>query len=831
MQTHIYFRAMMVSVLLIIALPLMEAQITYDMRFSKQHLSISTDTVDGNLYTVVEYSNLHPTGEPGKPGLPVKFIHFSVPCYAKDFVATVTEKSCIDIDIDYPLMPIQQQAQANFSIPPAFSSPDTTIYKTNGYYPAEAAEIAEEGYYDGENHIVAVSVSPLSYNPIQKKIRLYTSISVSLSYSIASSPSELKMKPISRAITAKRIEGQKQTESIVVNPAQVAKFAPATIPTIKPLTVVGLPAYEYCVITSRELAPAFNRLIGWKRQKGYTAGVVCIEDILSCSDFQSGDEVSGINDDAGKLRAYLKYTYSGDGSGKYVLLAGDYTVLPIRYGSGMDNHTNEDNNIPTDLYFSDMNGNWNVDKDEFYGEKTGDNIDFSPELFVGRLLCTTAEEINNYTEKLLRYERNPGNGNYAYLKKGFLTQCDGMLKAQEADDVAACINSFIPKSTIFSELPSYNDPNPTFPTGSQCINEMNNYYGFFSWHGHGQPFGVSVRSDLDNDWNWFAILALTEANNNMKKEDKNGLDKLTNHNYPAIAYSMSCDLTPFDIYANYNPIYNIGESFTVGGLYGGPAFLGNTRFGYYSSIGGGASVTLEINFLNQIKAGNYNIGIAEANSKTLLSNTSTNYYIKLSHNLIGCPELEMWTDIPFEYNAKNITVIRKDNSVTVGGSELQGSRIALTSGQYGIPGFLECSGTKITSPNTDPNTVITVYKHNAIPYVLPVIWQNGEAQSKQYYFTNDVTIGRNVDSSRRTKGDYVFTKDADVTIESNGDISINDGFRMESGATLTIKTTRCVTISGGEMESGATLSITAPLISIQKGFSVEKGAILNLNYK
>lgn len=212
-------------------------------------------------------------------------------------------------------------------------------------------------------------------------------------------------------------------------------------------------------------------------------------------------------------------------------------------------------------------------------------------------------------------------------------------------------------------------------------------------------------------------------------------------------------------------------------------------------------------------------------------NNSSAYKDKLTLNLIGCPELEMWTDIPFEYNAKNITVIRKDNSVTVGGSELQGSRIALTSGQYGIPGFLECSETKITSPNTDPNTVITVYKHNAIPYVLPVIWQNGKAQSKQYYFTNDVTIGRNVDSSGRTKGDYVFTKDADVTIESNGDISINVGFRMESGATLTIKTTRCVTISGGEMESGATLSITAPLISIQKGFSVEKGAILNLNYK
>ncbi len=143
-------------------------------------------------------------------------------------------------------------------------------------------------------------------------------------------------------------------------------------------TVTTLPDFEYTVVTNRELAPAFDRLIGWKRQKGYSAGVVCIEDILACPDFQGGDLVSNIDDDAGKLRAYLKYTYDS-GSLRYALLAGDYTVLPIRYGTGRRSITikdsqNQDSSIyvdwpiPSDLYFSDFNGNWNVDGDSLYGE-------------------------------------------------------------------------------------------------------------------------------------------------------------------------------------------------------------------------------------------------------------------------------------------------------------------------------------------------------------------------------------------------------------------------------------------------------------------------------
>lgn len=89
----------------------------------------------------------------------------------------------------------------------------------------------------------------------------------------------------------------------------------------------------------------------------------------------------------------------------------------------------------------------------------------------------------------------------------------------------------------------------------------------------------------------------------------------------------------------------------MAGLYGGPAFLGNTREGYYKNY---ASATLEEEFVNLIKAGNC-IGAAEALSKAYLNenkdsvnevNTDLAHKVILAHHLIGCPEFSMWTDIP-----------------------------------------------------------------------------------------------------------------------------------------------------------------------------------------
>ena len=635
-------RHTVVALLFALSISAVNAQISYTATFD-QHL-LTTDTVseNGDSYLRLRYPDLWTQSAAGTPELPVHYLRFSVPCDATDFTVSVTGETTTATRYTLPVYPTQPPIPSDRNTSEQlFVSPDNTVYSNNRYWPAVPVQVVDEGFLDGDNHIVTVAVWPISYAPTDGEILFRNSVTVRLDYSVKNAGSEnpSRLRAISRRATGRNNVrwGREEAKRIVVNPAQVDGFAPATATrSASSHTVTTLPDFEYTVVTNRELAPAFDRLIGWKRQKGYSAGVVCIEDILACPDFQGGDLVSNIDDDAGKLRAYLKYTYDS-GSLRYALLAGDYTVLPIRYGCGDHNYSStkivsNNSKIPTDIYFSDFNGNWNKDGDAHYGEPTHDKVDFYPEIFVGRLLCTTRQEIANYTEKLIRYERNPGNGDYSYLQKAFYCQSDEMQQDNEAGIIKSAWGTTFHQDTVIEEFPSYETQSVTKPTGAEVIREMNNRYGFFSWHGHGAPAGITVRSRGTNEWDYYAIVPFDgvldkdSVHYSMNVEVGHGLDNLTNQDYPAIAYSISCDVTPFDIYKQYNVTYNIGSSFTVAGLYGGPAFLGNTRSGWI-----GPSVRLEKLFVEQIKSNSYQLGVAEALSKATFSDK----WCKLTHSLIG----------------------------------------------------------------------------------------------------------------------------------------------------------------------------------------------------
>lgn len=808
------------------------AQISYTATFD-QHL-LTTDTVseNGDSYLRLRYPDLWTQSTAGTPELPVHYLRFSVPCDATDFTVSVTGETTTAARYTLPVYPTQPPIPSNRNTSEQpFVSPDSTVYSNNRYWPAVPVQVVDEGFLDGDNHIVTVAVWPISYAPTDGEILFRNSVSVRLDYSVKNAGSEnpSRLRAISRRTTGRNNVrwGKEEAKRIVVNPAQVDGFAPATATrSASSRTVTTLPDFEYTVVTSRELAPAFDRLIGWKRQKGYSAGVVCIEDILACPDFQGGDLVSNIDDDAGKLRAYLKYAYDS-GSLRYALLAGDYTVLPIRYGCGDHNYSStkivsNNSKIPTDIYFSDFNGNWNKDGDDHYGESTHDKVDFYPEIFVGRLLCTSRQEIANYTEKLIRYERNPGNGDYSYLQKAFYCQSDQMQRDNEAGIIKSAWGTTFYQDTVIEEFPSYETQSVTKPTGADVIREMNNRYGFFSWHGHGAPAGITVRSRGVNDWDNYAIVPFDgvldkdSVHYSMNVEVGHGLDNLTNQDYPAIAYSIACDVTPFDIFERYDIKYNIGSSFTVAGLYGGPAFLGNTRVGWI-----GPSVRLEKLFVEQIKSNSYQLGVAEALSKA----TFNDDWCKQTHSLIGCPEFEMWTDIPSVY--KGVTVWRRDNSIVVRG-RLEGSKVAITSGSNGLPEVKDLTKTSVTFNGVSPNSVVTVYKHNAIPYIATLYLQNDTLRSSQYLHVNNVHIGKAVDTNR-TEGDVVL-KSGTLTLESGGDVWIDEGVIIENGATLIIECKGNVTISGGTVERGGSLRIDARgEIMIQKGFEAKIGA--NIEFK
>lgn len=76
----------------------------------------------------------------------------------------------------------------------------------------------------------------------------------------------------------------------------------------------------------------------------------------------------------------------------------------------------------------------------------------------------------------------------------------------------------------------------------------------------------------------------------------------------------------------------------------------------------------------------------------------------------------------------------------------------------------------------------------------------------------------------------VVLKSGTLTLESGGDVWIDEGIIIENGATLIIEYKGNVTISGGTVERGGSLRIDAGgEIMIQKGFEAKIGA--NVEFK
>lgn len=717
--------------------------VTQIVHFSHTELKCNTiigeDGTDYNLLSYPETEN--DCNSPGFPTLPIKFVTIPLPYTADDISLQIRTLNNKSFSIGKRIFPIQEPVATSFEkIGNGFIPCDSRIYESSAPYPSEPARIVEISCVGHGDRLVAVAVYPITYCPMDNYYIFSEDIELTLTYNNSS----------------------KRAEALTHNTRTLN---------------IGIPFYEYCVITSQNLKNAFTRLIAWKREKGLNAGVVCKEEIFGNTYCSVGDTVSYINDDAGKIRQYLQYAYAS-GVTKYVLFGGNDSVLPIRYGTGDNNKwtrkVNNDYKIPSDFYFSELDSNWNTDMDDFYGEPS-DHLDYGAELYVGRILCTNANEIKNYTDKLLRYEMKPGNGDFAYLKKALYTQADQMQRDHEQENIAAQLHSIFPIDTIISEIPSFDDFSPTAPYGNDVISEMNEHYGFVSWGGHGHPNEICVKSDSCAKENFYSITSVQGNILYIEHESANGLDNLTNKDYPMIAYSISCTITPFDIYNEYTEFPNIGQSFTLGKDYGGPLLVGNTRNGW---------VTLSAGLQGKFNEGimlNPMVGYAQNYAKM-------NYHSHLlrhSSNIIGCPNIRIWTDTPKLFSANlsyysNNYVVSANNSIT--DAEIGVRDITQTNEYLDKINFNPSQGPKTLS-NVE-NSLITLTGKNCLPQILPLTIQDTALHGTHHVIVKDVACGKDVRDG--TQGNVTFEQDSDYTFETRGTFELTKGVEIKLGAQLKV---------------------------------------------
>ena len=768
------------------------AQIRHTVTFDIDKLAIDRQyQSDGYEYAILSYEDCSVSDSVGSPSLPYRILRFLVPNEPASFSIDLNNTDSEPIDLPVPLLPVQEGIPTSADWENGVFSPSITV--SSEIYPADIVQILNEGYLDGDKRILTVKVAPVQYVTSTRQLLFHSSIDFTVRYNTLLSKNAVKsMSPIVSKHTLAEADLMNLLD-FVENSSDINRIVSSRGLSRTSVPSLNLPSYEYVVITADSLAPYFKRLVDWKCQKGLHAGIVTMEDILGDASI-TGDEVSNLSDDAGKLRQYLRLAYQN--GTQYVFLGGGRTIVPFRYGSGYDNDwTLTDNSevilegakIPADLYFSDLNGNWNVDGDQYLGEETNDAVDYYPELYVGRLLCKNGIEINNYIDKLLLYEQNPGRGDYAYLKKAFYTQADQMQNYEEANSVANNFNDIFPTYTLLQEVPEYDDANPTFPTGKDVIDAMNNeYHGFLSWFNHGGPNALTMKSNKVMN-SGHSLMIATEGeyvNPWVKVEQGNGINNMTNFNHPAIAYSIACIVTPYDVYYTpsilYDVKYNLGEAFTVAGKYGCAAFLGNTRSGWTSRYNP-PSTELEKKFVNRIKLSTGKVGMSEALSKADYKG-SRFHWLALTHNLIGCPEFEMWTNIPSQF--ENTSVAKASNSLTVN-TGVVNTNIAVR-GLFNDKRVMSQVGQRSTFWDLPKNYIVTLYKHDYLPYVDPIYLQNESVTGTHYIKGGRIFIGNSVDSSK-ANGDFVIKSGANVVLEISEGITLDAGTVIESGAIFEVK--------------------------------------------
>jgi hypothetical protein len=316
-----------------------------------------------------------------------------------------------------------------------------------------------------------------------------------------------------------------------------------------------------------------------------------------------------------------------------------------------------DAGIPCDLYFADMDGDWNQDNDVRWGE-TDDDTDLYPDVFLGRLPGNTGAQVETIVGKILTYE--------GYYSVPADYQLDMLFLAEYAD---AQTDGGIAKNLIDTEsVPSRFDPiNKLYEsTGtaswSAAMSKLNQGMGIVNHDGHGNASLVSIGSSV------------------LDKED---METLTNAPRYSVFYTVAC------IPGNFgNPLGCFGRSF-IQSENGGGFFVGNSRYGWYwpGNPGYGTGELYDREFFKSIFTRQMeHLGIIHADAKIqripYSGSNNTDRWTQFTCNLFGDPETPIMADTPATLAATHADSIQAGNhlmtlSVTAGGSPVGQARVCL----------------------------------------------------------------------------------------------------------------------------------------------------------
>ena len=324
--------------------------------FTTGALSVENVSVPEGEFSAISLPDYGSSYVPGAPQLPQFCKLLQVPV-CESVVATVVnaqyrDYDAVELGVSYPVFPTQISAAKNGTVPPF--AYDQTIYSTDAFYALPLVSVEKAGV-KRDVALANVYVSPVQYNPVTQKFRIYSRVDVEFTFVNADMAATAALKKYSSPMFS-------LNQDLVINkmPSDRSEFQGTPIKYL----IIGNPMFE----SNEDLA----EFVAWKRRLGY------LVEVAFTSDVNVGTTTTSI-------KSFIQSKYDNataqDPAPTFILLLGDREQLPA-----FNNQTGEDH--ITDLYYATLTGN-----------------DFIPDCYYGRLSATNNQQLSNQIEKILMYEQ------------------------------------------------------------------------------------------------------------------------------------------------------------------------------------------------------------------------------------------------------------------------------------------------------------------------------------------------------------------------------------------------------------------------------------------
>ncbi|MCK5035322.1 MAG: T9SS type A sorting domain-containing protein [Candidatus Sabulitectum sp.] len=312
-----------------------------------------------------------------------------------------------------------------------------------------------------------------------------------------------------------------------------------------------------------------------------------------------------------QIRNYLVDAYQNQGL-VYALIVGDFgettRISSLNIGGNIMDSV-------ADLYFSDLDGSWDLDGDHLYGEYS-DGLDYYSDIYVGRFSTDVPARLATMVAKTVAYETDPLPGSWqttALLAGAGLWVDDP--PGYWGSFVCDSIDSRIPESWTVHKLYEDYSAHP-----NNQIDLYNQGVSYSSLNGHGNAGGVYWYFDPPKE-------IVTTSN----------YYDMTNSGMPVVFHSMACHP------GHLQNIACIAERLMIWPDGGSIAVMYNSHWGIGTPPAFGPSEWLELFFAEVLlQDEQYEIGVAHGVSKDEFKanvSISMQNWILQENNLLGDPAL------------------------------------------------------------------------------------------------------------------------------------------------------------------------------------------------